>query len=158
MAGRPPKPTPILKMAGTFRADRRPNQEPHKIDQTVPMPSHLKGMAKREWNRIVPLMQAAGTYSACDRAAIAAYCLSYGRWYNAEQEIASKGSRGEISTTSNGNEIQNPWLAIANRAAADMHRWSVELGLTPSARTRVDTRKAGGLNADEARFFGRGAL
>jgi len=41
-----------------------------------------------------------------------------------------------IKTTS-GNAIQNPLVGIANKAKADMVRYAVEFGMTPSARSRV---------------------
>ncbi|MBU6189470.1 MAG: P27 family phage terminase small subunit [Betaproteobacteria bacterium] len=46
------------------------------------------------------------------------------------------------------------WVQIANKAASDMMRYAAEFGMTPSARTRIETQ-ASDQNADPAdRFFG----
>ena len=44
---------------------------------------------------------------------------------------------GLVIYTKNGNLIQNPLVAIANKAARDCLRYGSELGLTPIARTRI---------------------
>jgi phage terminase small subunit len=62
-------------------------------------------------------------------AALAPYAQDYGRRVQAE-------------------------LAIANKAASEMMRYAAEFGMTPSARTRIETQ-ASDQNADPAdRFFG----
>ena len=61
---------------------------------------------------------------------------------------------GLMIKTSNGNAIQNPLVGTANKAASDMMRYAAEFGMTPSARTRIETQ-ASDQNADPAdRFFG----
>jgi P27 family predicted phage terminase small subunit len=86
-----------------------------------------------------------------DRAVFALYCQAWGRWQEAEEMVAAKGN---IVKTKDGNIIQNPALAVANRAARDCHRYAAELGLTPSARSRIHTDGLNGKAADEfAEFF-----
>lgn len=55
--------------------------------------------------------------------------------------LAQRGSE-LVVWTGNGNLIQNPLVGIARRAAADMLRFAAEFGMTPSARSRIDTEKA----------------
>jgi hypothetical protein len=38
---------------------------------------------------------------------------------------------------------QNPWLTISNKQLELMHRYMTDLGLSPVARTRVDTHAPG---------------
>ena len=100
-----------------------------------------------------------GLLSEVDRAALAAYAQADGRWVQAERAIAKMAEKDQLTgglmiKTSNGNAIQNPLVGTANKAASDMMRYAAEFGMTPSARTRIET-KACEQNADPAdRFFG----
>lgn len=60
------------------------------------------------------------------------------------QRLVSLAARGSelVVWTGNGNLIQNPLVGISRRAAADMLRFAAEFGMTPSARSRIDTEKA----------------
>jgi phage terminase small subunit len=51
-----------------------------------------------------------------------------------------------------GNVIQNPLVGTANRAMADMVKYAVEFGLTPSARARI---AAGPRPQEASKFDGR---
>jgi len=63
-----------------------------------------------------------------------AYCVAYGRWVEAEKIVADKGA---VLKTANGNLIQNPYLAVANRAMDNMRKLAQEFGMTPSARVTL---------------------
>lgn len=60
------------------------------------------------------------------------------------QRLVSLAQRGSelVVWTGNGNLIQNPLVGVSRRAAADMLRFAAEFGMTPSARSRIDTEKA----------------
>ena len=75
-----------------------------------------------------------GVLTTIDRAALAGYCVAYGRWMEAEKIVAEKGA---VLKTTAGNLIQNPYLAVANKAWEHMMKAAVEFGLTPSSRSRV---------------------
>jgi len=62
---------------------------------------------------------------------------------------------GLLAYTTNGNLVQNPLLGIANKARADVLRFAAELGMTPSARTRLDVKPLSEEPANSSRFFGR---
>lgn len=75
-----------------------------------------------------------GVVTVVDRAALAAYCQAWSRWVDSEAQVARLGT---IVKTANGNLIQNPYLAVANRAMEQMTRLAAEFGMTPSSRSRV---------------------
>jgi P27 family predicted phage terminase small subunit len=83
---------------------------------------------------VVRVFGQTGVITQVDRAALAAYCQSWGRWVEAEETVARTGL---VIKTTNGNLVQNPLLGIANRAKADLQRWANELGFTPASRTRI---------------------
>lgn len=80
-----------------------------------------------------------GVVTVVDRAALAAYCQAWARWIDAEAQVAKLGT---IVKTANGNLIQNPYLAVANRAMEQMTRLAAEFGMTPSSRSRVQIAAA----------------
>lgn len=62
---------------------------------------------------------------------------------------------GLLAYTTNGNLVQNPLLGISNKARGDMLRFAAELGMTPSARTRLDVKPLSDQPTETSRFFGR---
>lgn len=142
MRGRKPKPTHLKLVTGN-PGKRKLNANEPKLDASLPMPpTHLSDEAKVEWGRVSEDLCACGILTKVDRAVLAAYCQAYGRWVIAERVLAEMGKRDELTgglmiRTLNGNAIQNPIVGSANKAMADMVRYAVELGMTPSARSRV---------------------
>lgn len=139
--GRKPKPT-ILRLVGGNAGKRPLNKREPKVPAYLSSaPAHLNKDAKREWRRLANDLYRVGLLTKIDRAVLAAYCQAYGRWCQAERELALPHEEGGGLTieTSNGNWVQNPLVGIANKAAGDMARFAVEFGMTPSARTRIET-------------------
>lgn len=98
-------------------------------------PRHLKGESRREWRRITKELLSLDLISKLDRAAIAAYCIQWARWVEAENKIASEAAL--VFKTAAGYPIQSPWLAISNKALELMHKYLTEFGLTAASRTRL---------------------
>lgn len=132
--GRKPKPTYLKLLDGEPNKDRiNPNEIKPKIRMPT-CPAHLKGAAKYEWKRMSKELFNLGALTEIDRSALAAYCVLYGRWVAAEKVLNVTNT---IIKTKDGNLIQNPALAIANKALTLMYKYLVEFGMTPSSRTRV---------------------
>ena len=50
-------------------------------DQLVSPPSYLKGKeARREWRRVVPLLEQIGVFGNLDKSNLVAYCYNFGEW------------------------------------------------------------------------------
>jgi P27 family predicted phage terminase small subunit len=60
---------------------------------------------------------------------------------------------GLMIKTTNGNAIQNPLVGTAHKAAADMVRYAVEFGMTPSARSRINADPVTEDHAPERKYF-----
>ena len=138
--GRPPKPTMLKLLTGN------PGKRPLKLDEFRPdvkspeCPAHLATDAKNEWLRIAPLLEKHGLISEEDSAALALYCHAFGRWVEAERKIGemrAKGGDGLIVKAPSGYPIQNPYIAISNKAMEQCYVYLQMFGLSPSARTRV---------------------
>tara|TARA_R110002110_G_C13299710_1_gene704237 strand:+ start:546 stop:1028 length:483 start_codon:yes stop_codon:yes gene_type:complete len=86
------------------------------------------------WNRLVPELVQAGLLTPIFEGMLAAYCMVFARWGEAERELRKTGKLVKSPT---GYPLQSPWLAIANRAIEQMRQLSGELGLSAAALTRV---------------------
>jgi P27 family predicted phage terminase small subunit len=159
MRGRKPKPSYLRVVAGN--PGKRPinKREPNAPPSAPHPPSTLNDDARNEWRRVARQLVAMGVLATIDRIALAAYCDAYAQWLAASRGIkrlADSGDKygGLLLKTTNGNIIQNPLVGIANKARADMVRFAAELGMTPSARSRVQVDPfAAQKQTDPARKF-----
>lgn len=131
-----PRPTPTaLRRSRGNPGKRGYNPREPALPATMPdCPPHLSERATEEWRRIALTLHAAGVVTLADRAALAAYCQSWGRWVEAEEKLAVTPL---LLKTATGYVQQSPWLSIANKQLELMGRYMAELGLTPASRTRV---------------------
>lgn len=146
--GRIPKPTALKLIEGNPGRRRIASGEVMPVLVAPDRPAHLTEEARAEWDRLVPLLLKHYLVSELDTAALALYCQSYGRWSEAERRIAEmrdKGGDGLLVKAPSGYPIQNPYLAIANRAMEDCYKYLQQFGLSPSARTRVQATPQGDL-------------
>lgn len=136
MRGRRPLPEALTKLHGN-PGKRREKKIPRARVGVPDAPDHLRKIpiALEEWNRVVPLLVAMRVLSHSDRACLAAYCTHYARHVRAEEQIARWET--ELVLTPNHSMQQSPWVSISNRASELMHKFMVELGLTPSSRVRL---------------------
>lgn len=133
--GRKPKPTAIKQRDGN--PGKRPLNECEPIPPLgIPTcPEFLDESARAEWHRCVAILQEMGILTTADRAALAAYCVAYGRWVDAEEQVRKFGPI--VKSPDKGFPMQSPYLSIANHALETMRRLMVEFGMTPSSRSRI---------------------
>lgn len=98
-------------------------------------PAHLQGEARKEWGRTGRRLLACGLMTEIDGTALAIYCQAWGRWVEAEENLARFGV---VLKSPSGFPMQSPYLAIANKAMEQMARLLVEFGMSPSSRSRVE--------------------
>jgi len=132
--GRPKTPTAQLKIHGTFRRDRRYDDEPMPEVGIPERPKFLKGPARKEWDRITPILLEMRCITDADMAMIAAYCFEWGLYATLAKKVKYVDL---IVTTINGNEILNPLYNARNRALKNFKELASEFGLSPSSRTRI---------------------
>ncbi|MEM5297646.1 phage terminase small subunit P27 family [Burkholderia sp. JPY481] len=140
-----PKPTALRVIEGNRGGRPLPKHEPKPRRGLPPAPPHLDTRARAEWNRLVPELHSIGMLTVIDGGVLAAYCMAYSRWIEAEDAIARMKERDQLTgalmiKTTNGNAIQNPLVGTAHKAMLLMCRFAVEYGLTPAARANVEAR------------------
>ena len=137
--GPAPKPTAIKRLEGN--PGRRPlnEREPQPSGHAPTYaPKWLPEEGRREWRRVVRELQATGVLTMVDTAVLEGYCVSYARWLHAEEQL--KG-QPEVIESDKGNLYMNPWVGVASTAKREMLRFAQELGMTPSARSRIQIQK-----------------
>jgi P27 family predicted phage terminase small subunit len=72
--------------------------------------------------------------TAADRAALAMFCSTWARHVEAEAKILELGA---VVRGATGGAVVSPWIHISTKAIAQCTKLAIELGMTPSARTRI---------------------
>lgn len=137
MAGRPRVPTKTLELRGTLRKDRRPRKEPQAAARAPIRPGWLIGAAGEEWERVTKELRDMGLLMSADRAMLVAYCQAWGQFEEASLEL--KKMKSVVIETSTGTLVQHPLVNVVNRAVERMLKIVTQFGLTPAARSRIET-------------------
>ena len=136
--GTKPKPTRVKLLTGN--PGKRPlnEREPQPaLPLSVPKPPrHLSADGRKEWFRVGNMLLRTRVLTEADLTALSAYATVYGRWMQAELEIERKGILVPAAPNSKFR-VQNPMLAVANKAFQQMAQLLGEFGLTPSSRTSI---------------------
>jgi P27 family predicted phage terminase small subunit len=145
-----PKPTPSsLKLfKGETRPSRLNKREPEpKCGPPLP-PSKMSTEARRAWRVIVAELPA-GLLTKVDWQVMAVACENWSLWRKAMADVWERG----ILIEGDRGKVKNPALQIARDAAQSMRQCWSELGLTPSARARLEMPDVGGGEDVGARYL-----
>ena len=109
-------------------------------DQLVSPPSYLKGKeARREWRRVVPLLEQIGVFGNLDKSNLAAYCYNYGEWV----ELIRK--RSALSITSIGDPEDFKILQAIDKQIKvhedRFRRFGSACGMDPSGRLKAAAKQ-----------------
>lgn len=138
-SGRRPTPTAIHLLHGTARRRQQRDQEPTLPAVSVAFdtpPDDLQGnpLACAEWRRLAPLLRVSGIITAAEQPLLVTLCLTWATWIEAQTQLRAVGM---LIKGKDGLPVRNPYIRIANDALQQCQRLWIELGLTPSARSRV---------------------
>lgn len=138
MKGRKPIPSNIHLLQGgrnkTHRSKKHRADEPRPEAKIPPCPRHLDKTARKEWRRMGKLLSAVRVLTELDMAILASYCQAYSTWAQATEKVQEQGMVFRAKT---GAPLVSPYLPIVNKANEQMVRALIELGATPSSRSRV---------------------
>ena len=82
-----------------------------------------------------PALESLGVIGELDEGALAAYCLSYARWREAEAELEREGL---VVTGHRPAPRKHPAAQLARDYSGEMRSWAKQLGLTPASRQSFD--------------------
>jgi len=150
MRGRKPRPT-VLKLIEGNPGKRPLNHWEPLLPVDIPdCPEFLNAEARAEWDRTSQVLADMGLLTLADRSALAAYCVAYSRWVEAEGQVARFGTI--VKSPHKGFPMKSPYLTVADQALEAMRKLMVEFGLTPPSRSRIRLPD-GGQAADEFDAF-----
>ncbi len=131
--GPKPKPTALKMIAGN--PGRRPLNLSEPQPGAIGEPHYkLPRAAKRKWRELCQDHVWGQVLTAADRDILEHYCRLHARLLQAEAMV---DEHGLLVTSPNGFPVQSPYVAIANRCRADLIKVAIELGGTPSSRSRL---------------------
>lgn len=151
-SGRRPKPTLLAVIDGGKRSHRavKPEEEARPERRMPEPPPEILAIpeALAEWKRAGPILYRLGLISELDRSVFTSYCIAYARHMSAVRVLTSlveKDARrhrknrtgGLLVKGSTNNLVQNPAVRIEREAGRDVLRFAEQLGLTPSARSKI---------------------
>ena len=149
--GRKPTPTAIKELEGNPGHRPLNKNEPKPLKKAPACPKSLCAEAKKEWRRLCKELEQMGVLTNLDMGVFATYCDAYAKWKEANDFL---NERGLFYITPSGYPQQFPQVSIAQNYAKLMNRCAEELGLTPSARSRLIAGNGYGEQDEMAELLG----
>lgn len=141
MRGRKPLPSNIVDLrGGSKHMHRETNKsEPKPALVSPPCPQHLNTEARKEWRRMAKELSDLGLLTRLDKTVFAIYCSSWSTWKEASEKLAKSGL---LLRPASGNRdgkpfIVNDLLRVQREAENQMLKCLVEMGMSPSSRSRI---------------------
>ena len=139
LRGPAPKPRTLRELEGN--PGKRPlnPREPKPAVKRPRCPAYLDDSAKREWRRLVPILERMRVLTEADEIALANLCQQYAMLQEAQIKLRKTGL---LIKTRSGFIQQSPLVAIISATVDQVIKLSREFGLTPSSRTRIQVEPA----------------
>jgi P27 family predicted phage terminase small subunit len=136
--GRPPLPTAVKRLRGTLRQHRVNAAEPMPSPGAPSMPPTLPASARPAWRWLVRLLTSMRIITKVDGPVVLLAACRLTDYQELSRDLAVNG-RTYATTTSTGSTMhrQRPEVALRDGAWRDAMAALVQLGLTPSSRSRV---------------------
>lgn len=154
-----PKPRPPLAVVREGNPGKRPVREgvkaplaaemaPPDWDALLPGSAETAARAAGEWARVVPLLAVTAGLADVDRVIVQDYCLCVARLEECERRISLDG----LVVMGQRGECRHPLTSVAAQYRTQLKTYIGELGLSPSARGRIEPPGVG--DGDEGNPFG----
>lgn len=157
-----PKPKPTLAVVREGNPGRRPVRDAVKLP-----PSQLleprwgevfpgstrperrnRATAKALWVKLAPTLSRSVGLTGEMQETLVDLCVT---WARIEQGERALSMQGVIVSTERG-QVKNAWVTVLNQYRAHFRSLVAELGLTPSALTRIGPNPAGGDDGEDDPF------
>jgi len=90
-------------------------------------------LARREWRRLVPLLDGMGVLRRADGPALTMLCLDLAILQRLQEDVRQTG----VVIRTNGSVEASPLLEVVGQFRELVWRWFREFGLTPASRAQV---------------------
>lgn len=136
-----PGPAPISLEERRLRGNpgkRKPKPRPHFPVEAPPLPEWLSPAAAAEWERIVPTLLTRRLLAVTDYGVLAHYCASVA---TADAALRELQTAGVVIEGAKGDR-KHPAFQVWRDSVSQLIVLARELGLTPSARSRMSAPEA----------------
>lgn len=150
--GAKPKPSETKRRTGNPGGRSLNDREPTANAGAPERPEMLDETGQEAWEYLCRELAKLGLLATSDRAVMTRYCVA---WSAAiRNELAARKYRGDVLVSQkNAVPFINPYAAAASMRWKQLASAEVEMGLTPSARSRVYAAPSTGDNKGKGRFF-----
>ena len=140
MGLRGPAPKPRALAIAEGNPGKRPlnDGEPEPRRKRPKCPDYLDEEAKREWRRLVPILERMRVLTEADGLALAGLCMQYSTMVKAQRLLEKSGL---LFKTRSGYVQQSPLVAVVAGSLDQVTKHCRDFGLTPSSRTRLSVEK-----------------
>ena len=98
-------------------------------------PDWLSERAQAEWDELALRLHGLGLLTEIDLDVFAAYCVTWSNWRAADELVEQEGA---TTVAQSGYQAVSPHVTRAKNHLAEVIKLSSLLGLSPSARTRIE--------------------
>ena len=139
MPGPPRKPTPTLRLAGSWRGEARAKTEPTPPAGEPERPDWLDADGREAWDRLLPILMDMRILTAADGAALALLCDTWARYRKASRMLADFGDVYTVKNPDGSPRMirRSPYSAIQAELARILRGQLAEFGLTPASRSKT---------------------
>jgi P27 family predicted phage terminase small subunit len=149
MARPGPKPAPALAVVREGNPGKRPIKDSVKLPPSALSEPKWEDMldevsaahASRLWQQLAPTLARSVGLVGEQQVALEEYCLTVARIQRGERALKEQG---EVIPGAMGGLVKNPWTTVLNQYRAHLRSLIGELGLSPSAATRITRPEADG--------------
>ena len=147
MGFRGPNPKPRALQVLEGNPGKRPLNplEPQPSLRRPKCPDYLDEAAKREWKRLVPILEAMRVLTEADGIALGNLCMQYALLQEAQTKLRKTGL---LMKTRSGFIQQSPLVAVVSSTVDQVNKLCREFGLTPAARTRIQVAPGDSASGD----------
>jgi P27 family predicted phage terminase small subunit len=133
-------PTAIKKLNGNPGGRPLNNREPAFKNKKPIAPKEITENEKAftQWKRLVKLLWPTGVLTQGETDLLTTYCFVYAQWVEAVEDVSKSGT---VIMNSKGDVKINPSFTVSNALTIQMRKLQAELGMTPSARARIQVNK-----------------
>lgn len=103
----------------------------------IPAPAWLSEHARREWDRVMPILTERRILTDADLGSLESYCIAIGTVREMEAHLQE---HGHILLDVEGKMKRNPAVGIQSDAMTRARLLAAEMGLTPVSRSRPAIR------------------
>ncbi len=145
MARPRPEPTALKLLKGNPSGHSLNKNEPQARVILPKCPKELHGEARVEWKNVVPVLHRTRILTELDLSNLKTYCQAWQLLQDSLIELAKEvKANGNYTITSAGGQIyQNPHVGLVQRQFQIVRTLQAELGMTPSARSKISVAPKG---------------